>query len=376
MTPTLKLSMDLIEKASVTPDDGGCNELLAQRLQAIGFRVEPMPFGKVQNFWARLGTQSPVFTFAGHTDVVPAGPTEQWLSDPFTPTVRNGVLYGRGAADMKGSIAAMVTACERFLASETPFTGSLSFLITSDEEGAALDGTRRVIEILEARQEKIDFCIVGEPSSTDRVGDVIKIGRRGSLHATLTVHGVQGHVAYPHLANNPIHKAMAPLHALAKEVWDHGNEAFPPTSMQISTIQSGSGVDNVIPGSLQAKFNFRFSTELTQTLIRERTEAILNDFELEYSLDWQLSGNPFLTTQGTLIDVVRESIRHVNGIETQCSTSGGTSDGRFIAPTGAQLLELGPCNASIHKLNENVRVADLEELSLIYEEVLKRLLNT
>ncbi|MCP5358095.1 MAG: succinyl-diaminopimelate desuccinylase [Pseudomonadales bacterium] len=376
MTSTLSLAMALMEKPSVTPDDAGCHQLLTERLQAMGFVVESMPFGNVSNLWARRGKAGPLFVFAGHTDVVPAGPREDWLCDPFTPTVRDGMLYGRGAADMKGSIAAMVVACEQFLASNDAFTGSIGFLITSDEEGVALDGTRRVMEVLEGRGEKIDYCIVGEPSSSKTLGDVIKIGRRGSLHGLLTVHGVQGHVAYPHLASNPIHKAMAPLHALASETWDEGNEAFPPTSFQISNISSGTGADNVIPGTLHARFNFRFSTELTQEEIQRRTEAILDDFELEYTLEWQLSGNPFLTQPGTLINVVSESIRHVNGVETECSTSGGTSDGRFIAPTGAQLLELGPCNATIHKVNEHVSIADLDTLTRVYEDVLARLLRS
>lgn len=374
MTSTLSLCSALIEKASVTPDDAGCNQLLIDRLQALGFKIESMPFGEVNNFWARLGDKPPVFAFAGHTDVVPTGPVEDWTFDPFTPTVRDGVLYGRGTADMKGSIAAMMTACERFVAADKPIEGSIAFLITSDEEGSAINGTRKVIDVLEQRNEKIDFCIVGEPSSTNELGDVIKIGRRGSLHGFLTVHGVQGHVAYPHLASNPIHKAMLPLNDLAMEVWDEGNEAFPPTSFQISNIHAGTGTDNVIPGNLEVKFNFRFSTELTQAEIQSRTEAILDSHELEYSLDWQLSGNPFLTPKGSLIDTVSASIKHVNGVETECSTTGGTSDGRFIAPTGAQLLELGPCNATIHKVNENVKVSDLDELSVIYEEILQRLL--
>lgn len=376
MTSTLSLCCALIEKASVTPDDAGCNQLLIDRLEAIGFKVESMPFGDVNNFWARLGDKSPVFAFAGHTDVVPTGPVDDWTFDPFTPTVRDGVLYGRGTADMKGSIAAMVTACERFVADKTPFEGSIAFLITSDEEGSAINGTRKVIEVLEQRNEKIDYCIVGEPSSTTKLGDVIKIGRRGSLHGMLKVHGVQGHVAYPHLASNPIHKAMLPLHDLASEVWDQGNDAFPPTSFQISNIHAGTGTDNVIPGNVEVKFNFRFSTELTENDIRQRTQAILDNHDFEYSLDWHLSGNPFLTEKGDLIETVSASIKHINGVETQCSTTGGTSDGRFIAPTGAQLLELGPCNATIHKVNENVKVSELDELSLIYEEVLKRLLRS
>lgn len=374
MSSTLSLCMALIEKASVTPDDAGCNQLLIDRLQGLGFKIETLPFGEVNNFWARLGNKGPVFAFAGHTDVVPTGPIEDWLFDPFTPTVRDGVLYGRGTADMKGSIAAMVTACERFLAEGKAFEGSIAFLITSDEEGSAINGTRKVIEVLEARDEKIDYCIVGEPSSSKELGDVIKIGRRGSLHGKLKVHGVQGHVAYPQLASNPIHKAMLPLHELIKETWDEGNEDFPPTTLQVSNIHSGTGTDNVIPGTLDAQFNFRFSTALTEAQIRSRTEAILDAHELEYTLDWQLSGNPFLTSRGTLIDVVSQSIKHINGVETQCSTTGGTSDGRFIAPTGAQLLELGPCNATIHKVNENVKISELDELTRIYEEVLTRLL--
>lgn len=374
MSDTLALTISLIEKASVTPSDGGCHQLLAQRLEAMGFVVESLPFGDVQNFWARLGSEGPVFAFAGHTDVVPPGPLEHWASDPFTPQVRDGFLYGRGAADMKGSIAAMVTACERFLASGRTPRGSIAFLITSDEEGSAVNGTVKVMEVLEARQEKLHYCIVGEPSSTSRTGDVIKVGRRGSLHGRLTVHGIQGHVAYPHLARNPIHRAMAPLDALCREVWDAGNESFPPTSFQISNIHAGKGTDNVIPGELDVAFNFRYSTALTEDAIKTRTEAILDRFGLEYSLRWQLSGKPFLTQRGAFIDLVSASIKQVTGLETECSTTGGTSDGRFIAPTGTQLVELGPCNATIHKVDENVRVADLDTLSSIYEEVLLRLL--
>lgn len=374
LTPTVALTMELIEKASVTPDEAGCNTLLMNRLQALGFVIEALPFGDVHNFWARYGTSAPVFAFAGHTDVVPAGQPEQWLSPPFAPEIRDGFLYGRGAADMKGSIAAMVTACERFIGSGKTPRGSIAFLITSDEEGSAINGTRKVVEVLEARNEKIDYCLVGEPSSDKRVGDTIKIGRRGSLHGKLRVHGVQGHVAYPHLANNPIHNAMRPLDALCSEVWDNGNAAFPPTSFQISNIRAGTGTDNVIPGDLDVTFNFRFSTALTEETIKQRTHAILDAHNLKYTLHWQLSGNPFLTDRGTLIDVAAESIREINGVETVCSTSGGTSDGRFIAPTGAQLIELGPCNATIHKVNEEVRVADLNELTRIYERIIERLL--
>ncbi len=374
LSPTIALTMELIEKASVTPDEAGCNILLMERLEAIGFVIEALPFGDVHNFWARYGTTAPVFAFAGHTDVVPAGQPEQWISPAFAPEIRDGFLYGRGAADMKGSIAAMVTACERFLADGKTPLGSIAFLVTSDEEGSAINGTRKVVELLEQRNEKINYCVVGEPSSDKQLGDTIKIGRRGSLHGKLRVHGVQGHIAYPHLASNPIHNAMQPLDALCNETWDNGNEAFPPTSFQISNIHAGTGTDNVIPGDLDVSFNFRFSTVLTEELIKQRTHAILDANGLKYSLQWQLSGNPFLTEQGTLIDIVAASIRDINGVDTCCSTSGGTSDGRFIAPTGAQLIELGPCNATIHKVNEQVRVADLDDLTRVYERIMERLL--
>ncbi|MDO8909044.1 MAG: succinyl-diaminopimelate desuccinylase [Pseudohongiella sp.] len=374
LSATAALAVDLIRIPSVTPDDKGCNQLMIDRLSALGFVVEPMRFGNVNNFWARYGSTGPVLCFAGHTDVVPSGPEEKWQSPPFQPAIRDGYLYGRGAADMKGSLAAMITACEAVLTEGQNLNGSIAFLITADEEGAAIHGTREVINTLEAREEKITWCIVGEPSSTNQLGDVVKIGRRGSLHGKLTVHGVQGHVAYPHLARNPIHQAMLPLHDLSNEVWDEGNEAFPPTSFQISNIHSGTGVDNVIPGELEAQFNFRFSTELNETLIRQRTEAILDKYELEYTIEWKLSGLPFLTLNQVLINAVRESIREVNGVLTQPSTTGGTSDGRFIAPTGAEVVELGPCNASIHKIDEHVRLADLDELSKIYQGIIRRLL--
>lgn len=378
LSETVKLAADLIRIPSVTPDDMGCNQLMIDRLSALGFVVEPMRFGNVNNFWARLGTQSPVLCFAGHTDVVPAGPLEKWQSPPFEPTLRDGFLYGRGAADMKGSLAAMITACEAFIAEcrskAEVISGSIAFLITADEEGAAIHGTREVIKALEARGEKISWCIVGEPSSTHRVGDMVKIGRRGSLHGHLVVEGIQGHVAYPHLARNPVHQAMLCLHELSHEVWDHGNEAFPPTSFQISNIHAGTGVDNVIPGEMDVVFNFRFSTELDEPTIRQRTEAILNRHGLQYTLEWKLSGLPFLTRNKTLISAVRDSVRAVIGIETEASTSGGTSDGRFIAPTGAEVVELGPCNATIHKVNENVCAADLDLLSSIYQGIMRRLL--
>ena len=374
LSPTAALAVELIRIPSVTPDDKGCNQVLADRLSALGFVVELMRFGNVNNFWARYGTTDPVLCFAGHTDVVPSGPEDKWQSPPFQPAIRDGHLYGRGAADMKGSLAAMVTACEALLGEQPALNGSIAFLITADEEGAAIHGTREVINKLEARNEKITWCVVGEPSSTKHLGDVVKIGRRGSLHGKLTVHGVQGHVAYPHLARNPIHQAMLPLHELSNELWDEGNEAFPPTSFQISNIHSGTGVDNVIPGTLEAVFNFRFSTELNEAMIRQRTEAILDRHELEYTLDWKLSGQPFLTRNQTLIAAVRDSIREVNGVVTQPSTSGGTSDGRFIAPTGAEVVELGPCNASIHKIDENVNLVQLDELSQIYQGIITRLL--
>src|SRR5690554_5251698 len=376
LSSTATLAAELIRIASLTPDDKGCNQLMINRLAALGFHVEQMRFGDVNNFWARYGAEGPVLCFAGHTDVVPSGPEDQWHSPPFEPTVRDGQLYGRGAADMKGSLAAMITACERFLEKRRaqPLHGSIAFLVTADEEGEAINGTRKVIETLEQRGEKITWCIVGEPSSTDRLGDVIKIGRRGSLHGDLTVHGVQGHVAYPHLARNSIHQALLPLAALAKESWDNGNDAFPPTTFQISNIHSGTGVDNVIPGQLDARFNFRFSTALNEHIILERTQAILDTHQLDYSLEWHLSGLPFLTESRELVDAVQQSVKETTGVQAQPSTSGGTSDGRFIAPTGAQVVELGPCNATIHKVNEHVSLEDLDQLSIIYERVMERLL--
>jgi len=378
LSPTAALTVQLMQIPSVTPDDKGCNQVMIDRLAALGFTIETMRFGNVNNFWARYGQSGPVLCFAGHTDVVPSGPEEKWSSPPFEPAIRDGYLYGRGAADMKGSLAAMITACEAVInktqTSNEELAGSLAFLITADEEGAAIHGTREVIDTLEKRNEKITWCVVGEPSSSERLGDVVKVGRRGSLHGKLTVHGVQGHIAYPHLARNPVHQALQPLYELTQEIWDQGNEVFPPTSFQISNIHSGTGVDNVIPGTLEALFNFRFSTELNETIIRQRTEAILDKFELEYSLDWKLSGLPFLTRNAVLIDAVRGSIFEVNGVTTTPSTTGGTSDGRFIAPTGAEVVEVGPCNASIHKIDEHVRLADLDELGLIYQGIIRRLL--
>lgn len=374
LSPTLALTLDLIREPSVTPYDADCQTLMIRRLEAIGFRVERLRFGDVDNFWARRGSDGPVFCFAGHTDVVPTGPVERWSVPPFEPAISDGMLTGRGAADMKGSLAAMVVACERFVAAHPEHRGSLAFLITSDEEGVAVDGTVRVVETLEARNEKITWCLVGEPSSTTRLGDVIKNGRRGSLGGILTVIGRQGHVAYPHLADNPIHRAMPALAELAAEHWDNGNDFFPATSFQISNITAGTGANNVIPGELQVVFNFRFSTELTEAVLRERTEAILGKHGLQYRIDWKLSGHPFLTARGELVDAAVAAIRDVTGHDTELSTSGGTSDGRFIAPTGAQVLELGPINKTIHQINECVSVADLDTLTDCYEGILVRLL--
>lgn len=374
LSPTLQLTIDLIREPSVTPHDADCQTLMIRRLEAIGFRVERLRFGDVDNFWARRGEDGPVFCFAGHTDVVPTGPVEQWTVPPFEPCIEDGILTGRGAADMKGSLAAMVVACERFVLTHPDHRGSIAFLITSDEEGVAVDGTVRVVETLEARNEKITWCLVGEPSSTTQVGDVIKNGRRGSLGGVLTVHGRQGHVAYPHLADNPIHRAAPALAELTSEVWDHGNQFFPATSFQISNINAGTGASNVIPGDLQVVFNFRFSTELTETQLRERTETILDRHGLRYTLDWKLSGHPFLTARGELVEAAVGAIRAVTGRETELSTSGGTSDGRFIAPTGAQVLELGPVNKTIHQIDECVAAADLDTLTDLYEGILERLL--
>ncbi len=373
-SPTIQLAMDLIARPSVTPEDAGCQALMIERLQALGFKIEQLPFADVSNFWARKGDGGPLFCFAGHTDVVPSGPAEQWQHPPFEPIIENGYLHGRGAADMKGSLAAFITALERFLDHHPDHQGSIALLITSDEEGEFINGTTRVVDVLEARDEKIDWCIVGEPSSTDRPGDIIKNGRRGSISGNLTVHGVQGHVAYPHLVKNPIHLAAPALAALAAERWDEGNHAFPPTSFQISNINGGTGANNVVPGDLKVMFNFRFSTELTAEQIKQRTQAILETHELDYALTWTLSGNPFLTPAGDLVQACQQSIEAITGYETELSTSGGTSDGRFIAPTGAQVVELGPCNATIHKIDEQVRVKDLDTLSEIYENILARLL--
>lgn len=371
---TFKLTCDLISRPSVTPEDAGCQEMMAERLNTLGFTVEPMCFEEVTNFWARRGSEGPVLCFAGHTDVVPTGPVDKWQTPPFEPTLKDGMLYGRGAADMKGSIAAFMTALDRFIAAHPDHQGSIALLITSDEEGPYINGTTRVIDTLEARNEKITWAIVGEPSSTTLVGDVIKNGRRGSLGATLRVKGVQGHVAYPHLVRNPIHEFAPALAELAQTEWDRGNDFFPPTSFQVSNINAGTGATNVVPGEVEVKFNFRFSTEVTDTELRNRVEAILLKHGVEYDIEWALSGQPFLTAAGDLVDAARSAIRDITGRETELSTSGGTSDGRFIAPTGAQVVELGPVNATIHKIDECVKATDLDALSSIYEAMLIKLL--
>ena len=374
MSPVVELTCELISRPSVTPEDAGCQQLLGERLARLGFVLESMVFADTTNLWARRGTDGPLFCFAGHTDVVPPGPDSAWATPPFTPTLIDGYIYGRGAADMKGSLAAMVVAIERFVAAHPDHQGSIALLLTSDEEGPFINGTVKVIETLEARQEKLRWCIVGAPSSTQQVGDVVKNGRRGSLTGDLTIHGVQGHVAYPHLADNPIHKAAPALAELANTLWDSGNSSFPPTTFQIANINGGTGASNVIPGELQVQFNFRFSTESTSAGLKARVTALLDQHRLNYDLAWTLSGEPFLTASGELVTAVQGAISDICGYSTQLSTSGGTSDGRFIAPTGAQVLELGPCNATIHKVNECIKADDLDQLALIYERTLERLL--
>ena len=374
MSATLELATELISRPSVTPEDKGCQDLLIERLERLGFRIERLRFGDVINLWARRGDRGPVFCFAGHTDVVPPGDPEEWSSPPFEPQIRDGQLFGRGSADMKGSVAAMTTAVERFVAQHPDHDGSIAFLITSDEEGPAVDGTKKVVEHLEARGEKIDWCLVGEPSSTDTLGDTIKNGRRGSLSGDLTVRGKQGHVAYPHLANNPVHRLAPALNELVDTEWDAGNDYFPPTSFQVSNIHAGTGAGNVIPGEVNVQFNFRFSTESTAEGLKERVKALLERHGLDFGIDWKLSGEPFLTPEGQLVEACRHAIRQVTGTDTTLSTAGGTSDGRFIAPTGAQVVELGPLNATIHQVDENVRAEDLDRLSEIYESMLEGLL--
>lgn len=370
--PVLDLAQQLIRRPSLSPDDAGCQEIMIARLQAIGFHIEPMNFGDTLNFWATRG-EGKTLAFAGHTDVVPTGDHNLWVTGPFEPTLRDGMLYGRGAADMKGSLAAMVVAAERFVAANPNHKGRLAFLITSDEEASAVNGTVKVVNALMERKERLDFCLVGEPSSTTRVGDIVKNGRRGSMTANLHVHGVQGHVAYPHLADNPVHRAMPALNELVATVWDNGNEFFPPTSMQIANINAGTGSNNVIPGELYVQFNFRFSTELTDAIIKQRVAELLDRHNLQYTLNWVVSGQPFLTSRGELVDAVVNAVRHYSEITPELQTTGGTSDGRFIALMGAQVVELGPVNATIHKINECVHAADLQVLSRMYQRIMEQL---
>ena len=374
MLHTLELTKSLVARQSITPEDAGCQELMIARLEALGFRIECMRFGEVDNFWARYGDQAPVLCFAGHTDVVPTGPVEAWQSAPFVPTERDGCLWGRGTADMKASLAAMVVACEEYFKAGHHPNGSIAFLITSDEEGPAQDGTRAVIEALEARGEKIDWCLVGEPSSRERLGDMLRIGRRGSLSGDLVVNGVQGHVAYPESAVNPLHKLAPVLAELVSLEWDAGNEAFPPTSFQLTNLHSGTGFRNVIPGSAELKFNIRYSTEQTFEGLKARIHEVLDRHGLDYTISWRDAGRPFLTRPGPFLEAVRAVVREVAGVDPELSTGGGTSDGRFIAPTGAAVVELGPINASIHKIDEHVRIADLEPLTRMYQGILQRLL--
>ncbi len=370
----LDLTQELIRRRSVTPEDEDCQALIAQRLSRIGFQCESIQCGEVTNLWARRGTSGPLLCFAGHTDVVPTGPLSEWHSDPFVPSIRDGRLYGRGAADMKSSIAAFIIAVEAFVAERAGHSGSIAFLITSDEEGPSVDGTVRVVERLKARNERIDYCLVGEPSSVNVLGDMIKNGRRGSLSGKLTVRGVQGHIAYPHLVKNPILMLAPALTELGAIQWDAGNEYFPATSFQVSNIHAGTGANNVVPGSLEMDFNFRFSTECTAQSLKERTDEVLRRHGLDYSIDWHLSGSPFLTERGALVAAVQSAIKAVNGVVPELSTSGGTSDGRFIADICPQIVELGPVNASIHKLNEHIDLQALEDLPRIYLGILRTLL--
>jgi succinyl-diaminopimelate desuccinylase len=373
MSETLTLAKDLISRASVTPEDGGCQKLITARLEKIGFKSEHLCFAEVDNLWITHGNGAPYLIYVGHTDVVPTGPLENWTSDPFQPEVRDGYLYGRGAADMKGSVACMVTALERFIKDHAEHKGTVGMLLTSDEEGPSINGTLKVVDYLNSKNIKIDWCLVGEPTCIKSVGDVIKNGRRGSLGATLKVYGIQGHVAYPHLSSNPIHLVSPALVELSNIVWDNGNEFYPPTTFQISNIHAGTGADNVIPGHVEIMFNFRFSTEVTHEELRNRVEQLLDNYQLSYDIEWKLSGEPFLTPKGKLLDAVVASVKEITSNNPEISTSGGTSDGRFIAPTGAEVVELGPVNASIHKIDENVKVEDLEILSRIFEKILIKL---
>jgi len=374
MNPTLEFAIDLIERASVTPEDAGCQQLIAERLAAVGFTVEHMRCGQVDNLWARKGTSGPVFCFAGHTDVVPPGPLEEWASDPFKATINGDSLRGRGAADMKAALAAMVDATVNFVTECPDHKGTIAFLITSDEEGKAQEGTKATIQKLVERGEKIDWCLIGEPSSTSQLGDAIKVGRRGSLSGMLTVHGVQGHVAYPHLADNPIKRFAPVLAELYALELDKGNEFFPPSSFQVVQLQSGTGFPNVTPGELFTRFNFRYSTEWTHEKIKDFIKALLDRHQLKYTLEWHLSGEPFLTTGGQLIPAVQAAVRNITGVNPKLSTTGGTSDGRFIAPTGAEVVEFGAVNATIHKANEETSIADIAKMRDTYAEILRQLM--
>ncbi len=374
MSNTLALTQELIARPSVSPVDGGCQELMTARLQTLGFSVERLRFGPVDNFWAKRGNGAPVFCFAGHTDVVPSGPVDEWHSDPFQPVIKDGILYGRGAADMKSGLAAMLTASEAFIAQYPEHRGTLAFLITSDEEGPSVDGTRRVVEVLRERGERIDWCLVGEPSSENALGDTIKIGRRGSLSGRLTVHGVQGHIAYPQSADNPVHALAPALAELTSRTWDHGNEHFQPTTFQVSNISAGTGAPNVIPGELRARFNLRFSTVQTVEGLQATVQEILDRHRVKYTLEWFISGYPFFTAPGVLSQAAMRAVQEELHIVPNLTTGGGTSDGRFIAPMGAQVIELGVINASIHKVNESVRVADLDRLHAVYRRLLELLL--
>ena len=373
-SPTLALACELIRCASVTPADAGCQALLAGRLAPLGFRIEPMRFAEVDNLWARRGEDGPLLVLLGHTDVVPTGPLSEWSSPPFEPTIRDGYLYGRGAADMKGGVAAMVTALERFVGRHPEHRGSIALLVTSDEEGPSVDGVRRVVETLGARGERIDWCLVGEPSSSERLGDTVRIGRRGSLSGRVVARGIQGHVAYPHLARNPVHGLVRLLSRLADAAWDEGTEHFPPTSFQVSNVTAGTGADNVIPGEAEAVFNFRYSTHHDRDSLVSAVESACRALELDHRIDWRHSGEPFLTGPGPLIDAVGDAVESIAGYRPELSTAGGTSDGRFVAPTGAEVVELGPVNATIHSIDERVLAADLDRLSEMYEHVVARLL--
>jgi succinyl-diaminopimelate desuccinylase len=374
MSQAVELTRDLLARRSVTPADEGCQQRISERLRAAGFLIEPLPFGNVENLWARRGRAGPLLCFAGHTDVVPTGPLEEWRSDPFVPAIRDGVLYGRGAADMKSGLAAMVTAAEEFVRVRPDHHGSIAFLITSDEEGPSVDGTRRVVQTLRERGEHIDWCVVGEPSSEVSIGDTIKVGRRGSLSGRLTVHGVQGHVAYPQLAENPVHALVPALAELTAREWDRGTEHFQPTSFQVSNLNAGTGAPNVIPGELKARFNLRYSPIQTLEGLKSTVEEILRRHNVRYTLEWYLSGEPFYTPAGKLSRAVGDAVAEVTGTRPKPSTGGGTSDGRFIAPLGAEVVELGVVNASIHKVNECVRLADIDALHRMYLNVLRNLL--